>query len=415
MKKTKVVIPALGIIAFATAASITGTVAWFTASKSVTITAGDFAVVSTKNNLVAELSAGVGTTATSNVITTVAGKKLTDASFNHKDLEFVDPDDNGENVDHVFALDDENLATKLLREGNAIADQAGVYSAFTWNITFKLNMASSAQKVGLYLDLSSENTWAHKKDSVTFAKDHVITENEAGEYHSTAALNDETPKNFAKDHVITAGEAGAYYRADPLDTGRGLRIAFVPTTIPATSFGVAKVWAPHQDDTNAKHIDVSAIEEFDAASTYAVGNVVRQGGQVFKCKTAIETPAAWDATKWEQTAALSLYQTAYNNETYSLTGTTEKDNESTTSNLVLMEKDDVNGAPAAATADANLSTNKNYLGYFGNPGTGEAVELTYTCVVWYEGTDPTIVNTVNTIYETMHMSMEFTTVTLANA
>ena len=33
MKKTKVVIPALGIIAFATAASITGTVAWFTAAR----------------------------------------------------------------------------------------------------------------------------------------------------------------------------------------------------------------------------------------------------------------------------------------------------------------------------------------------------------------------------------------------
>lgn len=37
MKKTKIVIPALGIIAFATAASITGTVAWFTANSRVTI------------------------------------------------------------------------------------------------------------------------------------------------------------------------------------------------------------------------------------------------------------------------------------------------------------------------------------------------------------------------------------------
>ena len=38
MKKTRIVIPALGLIAFSTAASITGTVAWFTANNSVTVT-----------------------------------------------------------------------------------------------------------------------------------------------------------------------------------------------------------------------------------------------------------------------------------------------------------------------------------------------------------------------------------------
>ena len=38
MKKSKIVVPALGMIALATAASITGTVAWFTANNTVTAT-----------------------------------------------------------------------------------------------------------------------------------------------------------------------------------------------------------------------------------------------------------------------------------------------------------------------------------------------------------------------------------------
>ena len=42
MKKSKVVIPALGLIALSTAASITGTVAWFSANQSVTVSGMTF-------------------------------------------------------------------------------------------------------------------------------------------------------------------------------------------------------------------------------------------------------------------------------------------------------------------------------------------------------------------------------------
>ena len=55
MKKTRIIAPALAIIAFSTAASIAGSVAWFTASRQVTINAGSYAVVKTNSDLTVEL------------------------------------------------------------------------------------------------------------------------------------------------------------------------------------------------------------------------------------------------------------------------------------------------------------------------------------------------------------------------
>ena len=45
MKKSKIIVPALAIITLSTAASITGTVAWFTANRTASVTVGDMAVV----------------------------------------------------------------------------------------------------------------------------------------------------------------------------------------------------------------------------------------------------------------------------------------------------------------------------------------------------------------------------------
>ena len=53
MKKSKIIVPALGIIAFATAASITGTVAWFTAQSQVTISGMQFRTAVSDNLFIA--------------------------------------------------------------------------------------------------------------------------------------------------------------------------------------------------------------------------------------------------------------------------------------------------------------------------------------------------------------------------
>ena len=60
MKKSRIIIPALAMIAFSVAASIAGTVAWFTASRTAQINAGTYAVVKTSAELKCVLSNGVG-------------------------------------------------------------------------------------------------------------------------------------------------------------------------------------------------------------------------------------------------------------------------------------------------------------------------------------------------------------------
>ena len=413
MKKTKVVIPALGIIAFATAASITGTVAWFTASRSFTMTAGDFAVVSTKNNLVATLAEGIGTDYTSGTQMDVAGSnRLTDASFNHKNHDFIEPDEDGHYMDDVYTLED-GLDTDFRRAGLV---EAGVYSAFTWDITFKLNVSANNYRVGLFLDFSNDNSWAQRKGAINFALGHKITANEVGTYYTNAELT-ANPTPFALNHEIDSTEASTpYYRADPIDTGKGIRVAFVPKVIPATSIGYTKVWAPQQTSGNVKYIDETTIPEFSAASAYDAGTVVKKDGQFYKAKVAKAAEAVWTAANWEQNALLSAYATSYANITSSLAGNVFANNVNTTNNVVLMAKGDTIETPDELDIDSDdaLSDYSNYLGYFQNPGNGNPVELTYTCVVWYEGTDPEIVNELDTVYETMHLSMEFTTVALTD-
>ena len=51
-------------------------------------------------------------------------------------------------------------------------------------------------------------------------------------------------------------------------------------------------------------------ETFDAAKTYAVGDLVVKDGKSYKCKTAISTAAAWDATKWDEIVTVDFIEWA---------------------------------------------------------------------------------------------------------
>ena len=61
MKKSKIIVPALGILLLSTAASISGTVAWFTASRTFATTVSEFGVGSIDGELKAEVAGVIGT------------------------------------------------------------------------------------------------------------------------------------------------------------------------------------------------------------------------------------------------------------------------------------------------------------------------------------------------------------------
>lgn len=168
MKKSRIIIPALAMIAFSMAASISGAVAWFTASRTAEIDAGTYAVVKTSSNLAVSLSdtgaigASVTTDSGTSHIIGVNGK-LTDASFDHKTSEIYEPDNTGTLVGTKTALASAN-ATNMLRgntpddpETTTVDESEPIYSVVTWDMTFSVSFGSASGNIGLFLDLSKSN------------------------------------------------------------------------------------------------------------------------------------------------------------------------------------------------------------------------------------------------------------------
>ena len=211
MKKSKIIIPALAIIAFSTAASIAGSVAWFTASRTANITAGNFAVVKTSADLAYKVEEGAATTVSGNTV--VFDGLLTDGSVNHKTAKAYTPNESGT----TYSTDDTKkeidltadadasaitaLETKLSRgQGKDGSATKTIYTAATFKVSFTISFGSIDTNIGLYL-----NT---KLSAVT----------------------------------VNGG-------ADPL-TAKGFRMAFMPYSIPEGSSGKATVFADLQKTTD---------------------------------------------------------------------------------------------------------------------------------------------------------------------
>lgn len=178
MKKSKIIVPALAIIAFSAAASIAGSVAWFTATRQASVNAGTYAVVKTNANLACKAVAGVGTTANNSDTTKVIGVDsnhtvLTDGSFNHKTKNIYTPNEEGTGFaasprDEIALINEptssdlevaEDSTTtyieKLIRGTTSDSTPNTIYTAVTFNLEFTVSFGSVSGNLGLYLDAAS--------------------------------------------------------------------------------------------------------------------------------------------------------------------------------------------------------------------------------------------------------------------
>jgi hypothetical protein len=209
MKKSKIIVPAMAVIAFSTAASIAGSVAWFTASRTVTISGGSYAVVKTTSNLNAVATAGVGTSVNNDNSVNFTGK-LTDASFNHNTTngrKFYIPNGlKGEAFDFEkeVELSSATLEADLTRTSITVGGTTyTVYSAATFDIEFDMDFGSGQPDAAIFLD---------------------------AEQSSFRVAND----------------------AEPV-TAKGFRMAFIPVTVPTGSSGLPKVYADLQSAGKCKY------------------------------------------------------------------------------------------------------------------------------------------------------------------
>ena len=229
MKKSRIIIPALAMIAFSMAASITGAVAWFTAQRTATVNAGTYAVVKTTSDLEVTLGTGVGTSVSNNTVT--VNGKLTDGSFDHKNKYIYTPNESGTGIaagsKGKISLTDSNLST-LLERGTTGSGTAAVkvYTAITFDLTFTVTFGAANNDVALLMDNTADHT------------------------------------NF-----VTSDESTA-------KTAKGFRMAFVSNTVgtgeAAANNGKTKVLADLQESSHCHYIN---SESAVLASTEPFGGV----------------------------------------------------------------------------------------------------------------------------------------------
>lgn len=250
MKKSRIIIPALAMIAFSVAASIAGTVAWFTASRTAQINAGTYAVVKTSAELKCVLSNGVGTTVSDSTVS-LNGNLLSDGSFSHKSSKVYTPNSEGTALDTEkgeIPLSDAQLATKLQR-GTTGTPAKTIYTAVTFNMAFTVSFGAIEGDIGLYLDNGagkSSFTVDGGADPIT-AKGFrmaIVPSETAPEGSATRATVFADLQEFAKCHYIGGTSdtflSGTAYASADNDLVDSAYNAALPTSATERSEAIAR-------------------------------------------------------------------------------------------------------------------------------------------------------------------------------
>lgn len=311
MKKSRIIVPAMAVIAFSTAASIAGSVAWFTATRQATISAGTYAVVKTTSDMKVSLADGCGTTVSGSSVQFTG--RLTDGSFNHNTTvkKVFTPAEDGKSIAKetaITGLTKTQLETELFR---GTVGSIKVFTAATFDIKFSMNFGSGAKDIGLFVNNAEGQT----------------------SFKSTSA---------------------------PATTAKGFRMAFVPKTIPTGSAGASKVLADLREDVPEGETEHAIRYVQDSTSTNCMDGVAYSGDLM-------------DST---YSAAL----------------------------------------PTSSTARATALARPDYIGTFKAPDEPSIVELVFTVVAWFEGTDEEIVNRdLASEYQSVEAKLVFDAVDLAAA
>ena len=228
MKKSKIIIPALGMLILSTAASVTGTVAWFTTVSSATANITSFAVRKLGGDLSYVVAAGTGTkkvdsSDTSSITLDGTSPALCDASFNHTTKH---PWKANSTASAFTEITTENVANWGV---TSVTPAQVTYYAVSWSYTFTYTFGGDSTAMNLYFD---------------------------------SAASTITPT------TTTAAETGHESQL----TYKGFRIAFL-----CDSSSRAVVWAKNQTSANCHYVTASNDQTgaySNVNSTSAAGNLI---------------------------------------------------------------------------------------------------------------------------------------------
>ena len=157
LKKSAVVIPALARIAVTAAASVSGTVAWFTANRAVSVSGNNFVAAKLDSSLDVVLTGRVGTQATqgSKGINMNANDKLTHGSYDAKPITKTDEG-------HLYVAN-------LTDDGNDILN----YTDYGPESTAKTTTPTSGKNKWCARYSTNGNTWY----GVSWQRQFTLTQN----------------------------------------------------------------------------------------------------------------------------------------------------------------------------------------------------------------------------------------------
>ena len=141
-------------IAVTAAASVSDTVAWFTATREATVTGGTFLAGRNEGDLVVTATGGTGVTTSENkdsntqTITVLNGLKLLDASDSGTALTEPTP----------FWTDVENGEHKYKAVSQEYDTNSNYYYGVSWNLTFSIDVKNSKSNYDIFFNANSSST-----------------------------------------------------------------------------------------------------------------------------------------------------------------------------------------------------------------------------------------------------------------
>ena len=240
MKKSKVIIPAMALLLFSTAASITGTVAWFTSTRTFTTSAGNFRVASLEGDLACVVADGTATTKNGNNITVDTDARLADASFNHLAASrhlFTDIPDTATFQDlGAWALDKYTVPSSWYY--GQMGDLRYYYAA-TWKYTFTYTFKAEQSNMNLFFDVNNSTATYYKAngDAATTAPaeaaDTALGFRLAFTSDYTMTSENDTHKQFVWAPFRAQSDVDPDGEADSGDEHKAIRYVSTTTAAPA--------------------------------------------------------------------------------------------------------------------------------------------------------------------------------------
>lgn len=206
MKKSRIIVPALAMLTLSVAASVTGTVAWFTASRTASMTLNNLVAFETSGALSMTLTAGNATV--DSEAKTVTLKAMRDFSYNVT-----------KNVGYTALFDSEGKMVTGTREvtnytaefGKFGSSSTPVYYANTFSATF-----STSANVKSYLFFNNNHSKSH------LSKDYASTDTENKSIYRALRVSMEATDSRGSDTAVTKIITWAPYTS--LDTSKVLSV-----------------------------------------------------------------------------------------------------------------------------------------------------------------------------------------------